>query len=126
MAPDGSTGMLSLTNGFSPLHEGDTSVASFAGGAAVSFDMFQSPSRGGHLRGFPQLACRQVVFEFQSPSRGGHLRGRRLRRRLALLLFRFSPLHEGDTSVASASSRSHAKNIAFQSPSRGGHLRGEP
>src|ERR1039457_5331050 len=37
---------------------------------------------------------------FQSPSRGGHLRGPAPRAPAALLEARFSPLHEGDTSVA--------------------------
>ena len=84
---------------------------------------FQSPSRGGHLRGTAgQGRCRApgsvsvpftrgtppwlqipltttLYMSFQSPSRGGHLRG---------------------------GTRSLTATVlsAFQSPSRGGHLRG--
>ena len=37
--------------GFSPLREGDTSVADARRPSRPAFDTFQSPSRGGHLRG---------------------------------------------------------------------------
>ena len=61
---------------------------------------FQSPSRGGHLRGGRSNARhRRCSSEFQSPSRGGHLRGRLQR-------------------------RCRTQIVEFQSPSRGGHLRG--
>ncbi|SPF49612.1 hypothetical protein SBA4_4120015 [Candidatus Sulfopaludibacter sp. SbA4] len=62
--------------GFSPLHEGDTSVASPHVSGTAASPMFQSPSRGGHLRG--------AGF-----GGGGDFRS-----------VGFSPLHEGDTSVA--------------------------
>ena len=38
---------------FSPLHEGDTSVALKAQACRLGDPVFQSPSRGGHLRGDP-------------------------------------------------------------------------
>ena len=41
----------SLTGRFSPLHEGDTSVAAFHQPPDLEAGEFQSPSRGGHLRG---------------------------------------------------------------------------
>ena len=37
--------------------------------------MFQSPSRGGHLRGSCAQGLPPMATPFQSPSRGGHLRG---------------------------------------------------
>ena len=37
----------------------------------------------------------------------------------------FSPLREGDTSVATAISPRDEPEHGFQSPSRGGHLRGQ-
>ena len=41
------------------------------------------------------------------------------------VLSRFSPLHEGDTSVAVVTVIRHGSVVStFQSPSRGGHLRG--
>src|ERR1019366_6615949 len=60
---------------FSPLHEGDTSVAQRARGVAALLMPFQSPSRGGHLRGGTRSLTATVLSAFQSPSRGGHLRG---------------------------------------------------
>ena len=129
--------------------------------------MFQSPSRGGHLcgpvaswriwaspdvdvsvpftRGTPlwlSVATRATASPcpFQSPSRGGHLCGQWCQpvRRVC-----FSPLHEGDTSVASplhegdtscfsplhegdtsVACRCRHRLLRFQSPSRGGHLCG--
>ena len=38
---------------------------------------------------------------------------------------RFSPLHEGDTSVAIAAGAGSDLKLKFQSPSRGGHLCGD-
>ena len=87
---------------------------------------FQSPSRGGHLCGPRTDPSAIAPTVFQSPSRGGHLCGRfelyarpwrcaavsvpftrgtplwpcEIRRTKASNE-RFSPLHEGDTSVAS-------------------------
>ena len=40
------------------------------------------------------------MFAFQSPSRGGHLRGPFKTIIIVVLVVGFSPLHEGDTSVA--------------------------
>src|ERR1019366_2085341 len=87
--------------------------------------MFQSPSRGGHLRG-AKLGMGSVAggSAFQSPSRGGHLRGSRRQADFTFCHSSFSPLHEGDTSVAIALSAPQGANLQFQSPSRGGHLRG--
>ena len=135
---------------FSPLHEGDTSVAPsrnrrrsrllrvsvpFTRGtppwlgarhAHEQFQVFQSPSRGGHLRGaaggferagsgvhvsvpftrgtppWPAERADDGVRDhaFQSPSRGGHLRGRQRLFQNRRAHLGFSPLHEGDTSVA--------------------------
>ena len=134
--------------GFSPLHEGDTSVATAEGMADQRESMFQSPSRGGHLRGQPAVHVRYPVEMFQSPSRGGHLRGAAAIRRergpidgfsplhegdtsVARQLLDplhanigFSPLHEGDTSVAGRADWMACRYVPFQSPSRGGHLRG--
>jgi len=91
------------------------------------------------------------VGEFQSPSRGGHLRGAPRPLRCVRSVRRFSPLLEGDTSVGPATrswstvgsrvsvpfsrgtppwgARSRIctpGSCRFQSPSRGGHLRGQP
>jgi len=85
---------------------------------------FQSPSRGGHLRGPVGRAQNRDRIGFQSPSRGGHLRGFARAGRRAAALSSFSPLHEGDTSVAEFSALCSAAITEFQSPSRGGHLRG--
>jgi len=159
--------------GFSPLREGDTSVASGTGRDRAGSRPFQSPSRGGHLRGAYEPANTQLFIEFQSPSRGGHLRGTAIgtasgyvstvsvpfargtppwlpgrRRATALIRFsplregdtsvariprpgyrrfdRFSPLREGDTSVATLGPAPWLERPGFQSPSRGGHLRGPP
>ena len=87
-------------SGFSPLHEGDTSVVTCVLAGCARDISFQSPSRGGHLRGAGGGEGVSVMFRlFQSPSRGGHLRGACQRHEVAGL-------------------------CAFQSPSRGGHLRG--
>ena len=85
---------------FSPLHEGDTSVGRHAGDRCGESDGFQSPSRGGHLRGALKGCATPVcvAFRFQSPSRGGHLRG-------ACQIYTDSQWLK-----------------MFQSPSRGGHL----
>ena len=109
---------------FSPLREGDTSVANRSASPAVLISWFQSPSRGGHLRGNPA----GISAGSQS--------------------FGFSPLREGDTSVANVNSSTYRPRclvsvpfargtppwlstladsawcLWFQSPSRGGHLRG--
>ena len=108
---------------FSPLHEGDTSVAQRARGVAALLDPFQSPSRGGHLRGYkfhlpPPYICRFSPLHEGDTSVAGPAPSQ--------LPFypRFSPLHEGDTSVAARLRSSLAAAYMFQSPSRGGHLRG--
>ena len=135
-------------NGFSPLHEGDTSVAAAATSSAASCSGFQSPSRGGHLCGTLQgsYTHSKLVFQspsrgghlcgpgrlrhggrncpFQSPSRGGHLCGRGRRSPGKAAVSGFSPLHEGDTSVATPQALRCILRPAFQSPSRGGHLCG--
>jgi len=90
----------SLLRCFSPLHEGDTSVAAGGGDAGRGDRAFQSPSRGGHLRG----AVFDELHRWKTES--------------------FSPLHEGDTSVAAAGGGVAGRHASFQSPSRGGHLRG--
>ena len=160
---------------FSPLHEGDTSVASRTQPTSTRCTRFQSPSRGGHLRGaqhlgdhrplvvvsvpftrgtppwrlpissrhgdahgvsvpftrgtppWPRLRSYQDagLIAFQSPSRGGHLRGIHQHGALPDTIQRFSPLHEGDTSVAVRADAAGEGGSEFQSPSRGGHLRGE-
>ena len=61
---------------------------------------FQSPSRGGHLRGDGRQLGGACGIGFQSPSRGGHLRGSLVAASWRYFFFCFSPLHEGDTSVA--------------------------
>ena len=58
-----------------------------------------------------------LVHWFQSPSRGGHLRGVVLERAITNRHICFSPLHEGDTSVAMASLASattrHSVSVPF-------------
>jgi len=75
--PWGSTfnGKQTAISGFSPLLEGDTSVGEVA--------LYPGP----------------VAPVFQSPSRGGHLRGQQDRMVYSQPQFSFSPLLEGDTSV---------------------------
>ena len=65
------------SHSFSPLHEGDTSVAQqITAFEIVRHIEFQSPSRGGHLRGdVNHSKAKANRLLFQSPSRGGHLRG---------------------------------------------------
>ena len=86
---------------FSPLHEGDTSVAQaktphsvFASGVSVPFTRGTPP--------WPASAPVSTIATcpFQSPSRGGHLRGGYKPSTKDPRNLRFSPLHEGDTSVA--------------------------
>jgi len=91
---------MTRNNSFSPLHEGDTSVAAHSFSAGVASAGFQSPSRGGHLRGQDGFQIQGRFEWFQSPSRGGHLRGQIPRRPSPPPHLGFSPLHEGDTSVA--------------------------
>ena len=91
---------LQRDEGFSPLREGDTSVA---------------PEYAGY---------KEAHFPFQSPSRGGHLRGALETLADCCAIVCFSPLREGDTSVARRRSVPGVPPIRFQSPSRGGHLRG--
>jgi len=135
-------------NCFSPLHEGDTSVVPRTLCFVLFSLAFQSPSRGGHLRGVAGRASNPVIQHvsvpftrgtppwcqrcqqcyshrgvsvpftrgtppwsgdhtvrraaaqpFQSPSRGGHLRGADTQTPFEACFHRFSPLHEGDTSV---------------------------
>ena len=86
---------------FSPLHEGDTSVARILASSPES--SFQSPSRGGHLcgpgSGFVKPSVTAVSVPF---TRGTPLWPVRMRRSRCVRSG-FSPLHEGDTSVAVAS-----------------------
>jgi len=84
---------------------------------------FQSPSRGGHLRGAHAASAAYPIQPFQSPSRGGHLRGHAQVSAIRFLSC-FSPLREGDTSVALNKKVETPTAGRFQSPSRGGHLRG--
>ncbi len=86
---------------------------------------FQSPSRGGHLRGTGADLIVQVTKKFQSPSRGGHLRGgttsSRCRRRFRLVSV---PFTRGTPPWQSLPGTRIDRYRQFQSPSRGGHLRG--
>ena len=109
--------------------------------------MFQSPSRGGHLRGsmpIPRMAdglsfsplhegdtsvavagvVRDTRFLSFSPLHEGDTSVAPRKAPLLWSDLRFSPLHEGDTSVARTLSLRQRPNHEFQSPSRGGHLRG--
>src|ERR1035437_1413895 len=89
-------------------------------------DTFQSPSRGGHLRGQGRAHdARYNTPEFQSPSRGGHLRG-------SFTLFSGGPLRPVSVPFARGTPPWRSSpwlwelwRFAFQSPSRGGHLRGD-
>ncbi len=111
------TGPLAPRNyGFSPLHEGDTSVATRRRRYGDELSMFQSPSRGGHLRGGRDKSSSRRGTEFQSPSRGGHLRGVNNRHSPLRNLQGFSPLHEGDTSVARYSTSPTAASSSRFSP----------
>ena len=96
---------------FSPLHEGDTSVALtaiLAGAMGIGF----SPLHEGDTSVAPESRLnRPLVALFQSPSRGGHLRGGQGPSDRPGIHLRFSPLHEGDTSVAFADRLSH--NVLF-------------
>ena len=109
---------------FSPLHEGDASVAAQEPHERESNCPFQSPSRGGRLcgsgvqgddqrhAGFSPLhegdasvaVCdlfgRVIGPLFQSPSRGGRLCGLTMLTSWLRSQIGFSPLHEGDASVA--------------------------
>ena len=85
---------------FSPLHEGDTSVARARGEWQSRKLRVSVPfTRGTPPWHRPCRSRRSASSLFQSPSRGGHLRGimggGSVRARRS-----FSPLHEGDTSVA--------------------------
>src|ERR1019366_1017130 len=107
-----------------PLHERDTSVAIKGSSQRRHYyALFQSPSRGGHLRGGSGAGGGRGGDLFQSPSRGGHLRGGDSTRPHGSSSG-FSPLHEGDTSVARGLWPRVGAELPFQSPSRGGHLRG--
>ena len=86
---------------FSPLHEGDASVASAGPGCHHHGRQFQSPSRGGRLCGDAAVPASVTVPGFQSPSRGGRLCG------------------TGSLAV-------QVQSLGFQSPSRGGRLCGSP
>ena len=135
---------------FSPLHEGDTSVAIPIARIRLTIPQFQSPSRGGHLCGCEVLDVGGAVRERFSPLHEGDTSVAQLTLPDERWYCSFSPLHEGDTSVARAlatglgvgvyvsvpftrgtplwprRSRSFARSIRrFQSPSRGGHLCGE-
>ena len=61
---------------FSPLHEGDASVATWQLHLGSDLYRFQSPSRGGRLCGGEANPRRdKEPLGFQSPSRGGRLCG---------------------------------------------------
>ena len=135
---------------FSPLHEGDASVAVVEVQPTRSIPVFQSPSRGGRLCGPAVPLCRLCHHTVSVPfTRGTPLwqftSTRRLRRLLVSVPFtrgtplwlaasfeehgqiqRFSPLHEGDASVAVPKLPETTAVIEFQSPSRGGRLCGTP
>ena len=85
--------------GFSPLHEGDTSVAFTRRSDIVGGAKFQSPSRGGHLRGAEALLGRPQSSGF-SPLHEGDTSVAMTAGSHTLTTSGFSPLHEGDTSVA--------------------------
>ena len=109
--------------GFSPLHEGDTSVAESPRDMRLLPLWFQSPSRGGHLCGRdlprrPPGNCR-----FQSPSRGGHLCGAVPGNGMPHQIAFQSPSRGGHLCGCSCPSRV-SSDPRFQSPSRGGHLCG--
>ena len=139
-----------ISASFSPLHEGDTSVARNARCMWLGTYRVSVP----FTRGTPPWPRAVIgpsvnVTPFQSPSRGGHLRGAIDPVPAPPITTSFSPLHEGDTSVAPAPAAPGLQgcqvsvpftrgtppwrfagpylfrsDIAFQSPSRGGHLRG--
>ena len=109
---------------FSPLHEGDTSVALVSADQEPTITGFQSPSRGGHLRGAmsrAMVANRKPCF---SPLHEGDTSVAIAAVGDVMKLASFSPLHEGDTSVARKPGDNPEPIPQFQSPSRGGHLRG--
>ena len=110
---------------------------------------FQSPSRGGHLRGTPRLLEAICGLAVSVPFTRGTPPWLEREKRKLIRQNSFSPLHEGDTSVAGV--RPGRTNLTplvsvpftrgtppwlvpagtgiqaasgFQSPSRGGHLRG--
>ena len=119
-------GETSSSNCFSPLHEGDTSVAPMSPWLREVAAPFQSPSRGGHL-------CGRYLEELPlsySPVSVPFTRGTPLwllnTSRQSNYLICFSPLHEGDTSVAPGCDPLQRGRSQFQSPSRGGHLCGPP
>ena len=63
--------------------------------------LFQSPSRGGHLRGDSGAYYVARDFYVSVPFTRGTPPWRVKPRRAGATMCRFSPLHEGDTSVAS-------------------------
>jgi len=133
---------------FSPLPMGDTSVGARNSPRRNSAITFQSPSHGGHLCGGAAVQFAHGVRKFQSPSHGGHLCGLvrnriRLSRNLVSVpfpwgtplwgylecdedevIFSFSPLPMGDTSVGTPLNQAGRTVPMFQSPSHGGHLCG--
>ena len=119
-AIDKATGKIS----FSPLHEGDTSVAMSKSAGGEIPNWFQSPSRGGHLRGLTERAAPLVGSNVSVPFTRGTPPWRRPWRCKWRWPISFSPLHEGDTSVAGRNAVPIDCIRGFQSPSRGGHLRG--
>ena len=106
---------------FSPLREGDTSVAHLTSSRPdVSTSGF-SPLREGDTSVGTRRAPGEVDgLQFQSPSRGGHLRGPTLGQRLAQSLTSFSPLREGDTSVGSLDAAGWRRQLRGFSPLREG------
>ena len=110
---------------FSPLHEGDTSVAPWSWRIRKPTSTFQSPSRGGHLCGYPWRRAAVSPCPVSVPfTRGTPLWPTVRAVRACSFAQCFSPLHEGDTSVAMRNQGPPWRKFWFQSPSRGGHLCG--
>ncbi len=109
---------------FSPLREGDTSVASPSCSSTSSTTEFQSPSRGGHLRGLFTMNMEGTNYTVSVPFARGTppwLRGGELEEFNLFVSVPFArgtppwPRWAGDATL----------ELMFQSPSRGGHLRGD-
>ena len=110
---------------FSPLREGDTSVGRCHRTGPASYHTFQSPSRGGHLRGLVAPTWTPAPGKVSVPFARGTPPWARGKGRSANKSLSFSPLREGDTSVGPVPvPRRPLYYRQFQSPSRGGHLRG--
>ena len=90
---------------FSPLHEGDTSVATPQALRCILRPVVSVPFTKGGTPSWPMMLSiartTSPLVMFQSPSLGGHLCGPLLPAAPLRSPFAcFSPLHEGDTSVA--------------------------